>query len=161
LDKKDPENNNEQILNLLKTKFFVEPCRLGENPKDVLPNIVKERYTLPQNGSEKNVLTALVRKIDSEYQNFCHHAGKTYIMERIPAINLLPVKYLLPMVGGSIDGYYEIENMRITEHDGHPALRLRLGLYHHIGDNWIHIYRTKMQPGELISLEQTIKMYQQ
>lgn len=161
LDKNDPENNNEHILSLLKTKFFVEPCRLGENPKDVLPDLTASEYKLPQNSSEKNVLTALVRKIDSEFKDFCNHTGKTYVMERIPAINLLPVKYLLPMVGGSIDGYYEIENMRIAEHKGHPALRLRLGQYHHIGDNWIHIYRAKMQPGELISLEQTMKMYQE
>ena len=161
LDKNDPENNNEHILSLLKTKFFVEPCRLGENPKDVLPDLTDSEYKLPLNSSEKNVLTALVRKTDPEYKDFCNHSGKIYVMERIPAINLLPVKYMLPMVGGSIDGYYEIENMRITEHDGHPALRLRLSQYHHIGNNWIQIYRTKMQPGELISLEQTMKMYQE
>ena len=27
------------------------------------------------------------------------------------------------------------------------------------GDKWVHIYRTKMQPGELISLDYTMKMY--
>lgn len=159
LDKSDPEKNNAQILDLLRKKFFVEPCRLGENPKDVLPVITGSTYELPLNSEEKNVLTGLVRKSDPEFQNFCQHMAKSYIMERIPVINLISVKYLLPMVGGSIDGYYDIENLRITEHNGHPALRLRLGEYHHIGDQWIQIYRTKMQPGELISLDYTMEMY--
>lgn len=159
LDKADPEKNNDQILDLLRKKFFVVPCRLGENPKNVLQVITGSTYKLPLNSEEKNVLTGLVRKSDPEYQNFCQHMAKSYIMERIPVINLISVKYLLPMVGGNIDGYYDIENLRINEHNGHPALRLRLGEYHHIGDQWIQIYRTKMQPGELISLDYTMEMY--
>lgn len=80
-------------------------------------------------------------------------------MERIPTINLMGIKYLLPMVGGMIDGYYEIERMAFVDNKGVPRLRLRLGEYHHIGDKWVHICRTKMQPGELISLDYTMKMY--
>ena len=49
--------------------------------------------------------------------------------------------------------------MAFVNNKGVPGLRLRLGEYHHIGDKWVHIYRTKMQPGELISLNYTIKMY--
>ena len=80
-------------------------------------------------------------------------------MERIPTINLMGIKYLLPMVGGMIDGYYEIEHMAFVDNKGVPGLRLRLGDYHHIGDKWVQIYRTKMQPGELISLNDTMKKY--
>ena len=80
-------------------------------------------------------------------------------MERIPTINLMGIKYLLPMVGGMIDGYYEIERMAFVDNKGVPRLRLRLGEYHQIGDKWVHICRTKMLPGELISLDYTMKMY--
>lgn len=160
LDKSDPEHNNQALLDALRKSFFVEQCQLGTNPKDVLPELKPTSYRLPQDSSVKNVLTGLVRKTDAEFGKFAKHEGKAYVMERIPAVNLLGVRYLLPMVGGSIDGYYEVENLRITDHDGHAALRLRLGLYHSIGSEWVQIYRSKMQPGELISLDYTIRMYE-
>ena len=37
LDNKDPEGNNEAIKTMLSEFFYVEPCRLGQNPEDVLP----------------------------------------------------------------------------------------------------------------------------
>lgn len=160
LDKSDPEHNNQALLDTLRKSFYVEPCQLGTNPKDVLPEQKPTAFRLPQDSSVKNVLTGLVRKTDAEFQKFANHEGKVYVMERIPAVNLLGVRYLLPMVGGSIDGYYDVENLRIADHDGHAALRLRLGAYHSIGSEWVQIYRTKMQPGELISLDYTIKMYE-
>ena len=37
LDNSDPEGNNEAIKAALSEFFYVEPCRLGQNPEDVLP----------------------------------------------------------------------------------------------------------------------------
>ena len=37
LDNKDPEGNNEAIKTMLSEFFYVEPCHLGQNPKEVLP----------------------------------------------------------------------------------------------------------------------------
>ena len=71
----------------------------------------------------------------------------------------MDIRYFLPMVGGSIDGYYEVERIGFTTVDNNPALRLRLGRYINIGDNMVEIYKKKMQPGELISYEYTLKMY--
>lgn len=53
----------------------------------------------------------------------------------------------------------DVERLAIATRNGEAALRLRLGEYHNIGDGWVQIYRTKMQPGELISLADTLKMY--
>lgn len=151
---------NETLLNQLRQCFFVEPCALGYNPLDVLPKATTTGVGIILTDSdEKNVLTCLVRKTDGNFKNYFEHNGKSYTMERIPTINLMGIKYLLPMVGGMIDGYYEIERMAFVDNKGVPGLRLRLGEYHHIGDKWVHIYRTKMQPGELISLDYTMKMY--
>lgn len=151
---------NETLLNQLRQCFFVEPCALGYNPLDVLPKATTTGVGIILTDSdEKNVLTCLVRKTDDNFKNYFEHNGKSYTMERIPTINLMGIKYLLPMVGGMIDGYYEIERMAFVDNKGVPGLRLRLGEYHHIGDKWVHIYRTKMQPGELISLDYTMKMY--
>lgn len=151
---------NDALLSELRQHFFVEPCALGRNPLEVLPEVsAVGTGVIPTDASEKNVLTCLVRKMDDNFKNYFEHNGKSYTMERIPTINLMGIKYLLPMVGGMIDGYYEIERMAFVDNKGVSGLRLRLGEYHHIGDKWVHIYRTKMQPGELISLDYTLKMY--
>ena len=157
-DKYKSENN--ALLSELRKHFFVEPCALGLDPLEVLPEITASGSgDMPADAAEKNVLTCLVRKTDDNFKSYYEHNGKSYTMERIPTINLMGIKYLLPMVGGMIDGYYEIERMAFVDNKGVPGLRLRLGEYHHIGDKWVHICRTKMQPGELISLDYTMKMY--
>lgn len=154
------KSENEALLSELRKHFFVEPCGLGRDPLEVLPEVTASGSgKMPADAAEKNVLTCLVRKTDNNFKSYNEHNGKSYTMERIPTINLMGIKYLLPMVGGMIDGYYEIERMAIVDNKGVPGLRLRLGEYHHIGDKWIHICRTKMQPGELISLDYTMKMY--
>lgn len=155
------QQENKLLLEQLEAYFFVEPCPLGHDPQEVLPKTDDAiSRLLPANVTEKNVLTCLVRKGDSNYKVFENHAGKTYIMERVPNINLLGITYLLPMVGGCIDGYYDVNRMGIDVKDGVPVLRLRLGDYHALGASRVQIYRTKMQPGELISLEQTMKLYE-
>ena len=154
------KSENESLLSELRKHFFVEPCALGRDPLEVLPEVTASGSgNMPANAAEKNVLTCLVRKTDDNFKSYYEHNGKSYTMERIPTINLMGIKYLLPMVGGMIDGYYEIERMAFVDNKGVPGLRLRLGEYHHIGDKWVQIYRTKMQPGELISLDYTMKMY--
>ena len=154
------KSENEALLSELRKHFYVEPCALGRNPLEVLPEVTASGSgDMPANAAEKNVLTCLVRKTDDNFKSYYEHNGKSYTMERIPTINLMGIKYLLPMVGGMIDGYYDIERMAFVDNKGVPGLRLRLGEYHHIGDKWVHIYRTKMQPGELISLDYTMKMY--
>lgn len=151
---------NDALLSELRQHFFVEPCALGRNPLEVLPEVsAVGTGVMPSDADEKNVLTCLIMKTDDNFKNYFEHNGKSYTMERIPTINLMGIKYMLPMVGGMIDGYYEIERMAFVDNKGVPGLRLRLGEYHHIGDKWVHIYRTKMQPGELISLDYTMKMY--
>ena len=40
LDSKDPEGNNAAIKTMLSEFFYVEPCRLGQNPEEVLPTAV-------------------------------------------------------------------------------------------------------------------------
>lgn len=160
LDKND-KVNNDKLLAQLENDFFVVPCELGKDPHKMLPKVNADGVEpLPVNSSEKNVLTALVRRTDAEYSKFLNGKAQYYVMERIPVINLLGIKYLLPMVGGMINGYYDIVNLRIVTRNGDAALRIRLGESHSLGDKWVQIYRSKMQPGECISLDHTIKMYE-
>lgn len=157
LDKKE-QKSNEALLEELGKSFVVKKCSLGTNPHDVLPN-EDEIIVVPSGSEERNILTCMVRKTDEAFKTFAEHKGKTYIMEKIPSINLMGIKYLLPMVGGMIDGYYDVLRIGITEKDGKPALRIRIGEYHRLGEKWVQIYGIKMQPGELISLNYTLNMY--
>lgn len=159
LDKRDMDKN-EVLLAELGKSFMIRECELGTDPKDVLPATESGAIpAMPGDAGEKNVFTCLVRKTDENFKAFAEHRGKSYVMERIPSINLIGIRYLLPMVGGMIDGYYDVQRIGITEYDGKAALRIRLGDYHPIGEEWVQIYRVKMQPGELISLDYTMKMY--
>ena len=159
LDRKDVHNNEDLLMELRKS-FFVTSCDLGTDPNEALAQMkALPTAVLPEVTKEKNVFTCLVRKTDDNFKAFAEHRSKSYIMERIPPINLMGIKCLLPMVGGLIDGYYEVERIGITERDGKAALRIRLGAYHSLGSEWVQIYKTKMQPGELISMEMTINMY--
>ena len=159
LDKKD-ETNNEQLLEELRKHFYVVECSLGDNPQVVISNAIKETPALiKEKPAEKNILTGLVRRTDSNYKYFMDHKATSYVMEKIPSINIMNIRYLLPMVGGAIDGYYEVERIGFTTFDNQPALRLKLGRYIPIGDSMVEIYRSKMQPGELISFDYTMKMY--
>ncbi len=159
LDKRD-EENNAILLDELRKHFYVVDCALGDNPQEVISRaIVETPEILKQKPAEKNIFTGLVRRTDSNYKVFMDHEAKSYVMERIPSINLMGIKYFLPMVAGGIDGYYEVERIGFTTFGNQPALRLRLGRYIPIGENMVDIYRSKMQPGELISFEYTMKMY--
>jgi hypothetical protein len=152
--------NNEELKADLESYFYVskeQPLKEDLVIED-LPNI----GTLEENRnqkSKKNILTGLVRKADNDYAKFMDHEAKSYVMERIPNINLMGIQYFLPMVAGSIDGYYEVERIGFITSNNLPALRLRLGRYIPIGENMVDIYKTKMQPGELISYDYTMKMY--
>ena len=159
LDKTD-EANNTALIEVLRKHFYVVECSLGDNPQEVINRAIVETPALiKEKPAEKNILTGLVRRTDSNYKKFMDHEASVYIMERIPSINLMNIRYFLPMVAGSIDGYYEVERIGFTTVENNPALRLRLGRYIPIGEEMVEIYRSKMQPGELISYDYTLKMY--
>lgn len=159
LDKSDCENN-EKLLEELRKHFYVVDCSLGDNPQEVIEKAIIETPALiKEKPAEKNILTGLVRRTASDFKKFMDHEAKSYVMEKIPNINIMNIRYFLPMVAGSIDGYYEVERIGFTAVDNQPALRLRLGRFIPIGESMVEIYRSKMQPGELISYDYTLRMY--
>lgn len=52
-----------------------------------------------------------------------------------------------------------MERIAFTESGGTPRLRLQLSTYHALGKQWVAVEGIQMQPGELISLDYTLKMY--
>ena len=83
-------------------------------------------------------------------------------MEKIPtSINVMDIKYFLPMVGGNIDGYYKVEKVYFGSRDSKPCLKLNLSSFISLGDARVPIYRIKMQPGELITYGLMTDLYEQ
>lgn len=112
--------------------------------------------TMPKSVESKNVFTATVRKTDADYNTFFEHKAKKYVMETLPKVNILDARYLLPMIGGDIDGYYTIS--RLTIEDG--KMCLKLGEYIPLGNEWINIFKY-MRHGELITIDNVLFLYKQ
>ncbi len=153
---------NKELLDNLQTHFHVSnPFELeAEFHIDSVDNVgtLDKRPKL----EKKNILTGLIRKTDVDYADFYKHTAKTYTMERLPtAINVMDIRYFLPMVGGDIDGYYKVEKVYFGTKLGRPCLKLNLSSFISLGKQWTPIYRIKMQPGELISNNLMVKLYEQ
>jgi hypothetical protein len=110
--------------------------------------------------SKRAYLTALVTKNDDELASFQNHTATSYTMLRIPTnVDLSGIRYLLPMVQGWIDGYYDVTRFSIGSKNKQPVLRFALGKYHSLGTEKVQIYRGRMQPGEAITWEEVQKLY--
>lgn len=151
LDMSDPES--QPLLDKLKEDFYVAECKLGDEPSSVIQR-AREQF----GGAVRKVvydgcfLTCLVRKneegedenemITKLYDLFSTHQaeGKTYVMLNMPSGSINEVKYLLPIVNNSIDGYYEIAKVGFgtrtkktkdgQQISGYPTLRITIGKYH-------------------------------
>jgi hypothetical protein len=154
-------DTNRDLLKALESHFHVsDPFKIES---EVPINSANSGGTLQKiaNKAVRNILTGLVRKSDKDYNTYVAHSARNYTMEKIPtSINIMNVEYFLPMVGGKIDGYYKVEKLYIGSSNSQPCLKLNLSTYIPLGDAKVHIYRTDMQPGELISHDTMLKMYQ-
>lgn len=159
---KDEVAQNDKILDSLKTHFHVSDSFTLE--RDFHVEAIENVGSLDKIPKQevKNILTGLVRKSDENFETFLNHSSDGYIMERIPKnINFMDIEYFLPMVGGYIDGYYRVEKVYLGEKDGNLCLKLNLSTYISLGEVNVQIYKIKMQPGELISFDCMLKLYEQ
>lgn len=150
---------NKKLLELLQTHFYVSnPFKLEtEFHIDAIDNIgtLNESHK----SENKNILTGLVRKQDADYSTFFAHQSKMYIMEKIPtSINIMKIEFFLPMLNGSIDGYYKVDKVYFSTAKNQICLKLNLSTYIPLGDSKINIY-SNMRPGELISFDLMMKLY--
>lgn len=159
------KEDNATLLAELRKYFFVEKCGIGENPEPLIANMSSDtNYTsnaiVPS--TIRNVLTGVVRKADKDFSIFFEHQAGIYTVQKIPSINLMDVEYFLPMVGGCIDGYYKVEKLYFSTYKengiDYPCLKLKLGDYINVGTEWVNIY-SNMRPGEVISMDDIIRMY--
>lgn len=156
------EAEHAELMAMLEKDFTIQKdYQLGAQPQ-LPPKAVVEYGGVDMD--KKNVLTGVVREKDSNRAMFDEHKATQYVMESIPTINLMGVKYFLPMVVGKIDGFYEIEKLSFGTYkvgeELKPCLKLKLGKYINLGEQWVNIYNV-MRPGEMISIEHTMNMYKE
>ena len=89
------------------------------------------------------------------------NTGKRFDMKYIPSINLMAVKYFLPMVDGFVDGYYKVNSMSFkTVKEANPDgtekenmyLHLSFGDFIKLGEERVFFYRVKLTAGQLHSI---------
>lgn len=154
--------HNKKLLDSLQTHFFVSKSFKLETEFhiDSIDNVgVLQKLPKQEN---RNILTGLVRSSDNDFDVFSNHVSKTYAMEKTPtSINVMDIEYFLPMVGGSIDGYYKVEKVYFGAKGGKMCLKINLSTYIPLGETKVPIYRSKMQPGELITYDLMMELYEQ
>lgn len=174
LERENPEGNNEELLAELKKHFFVEKCALGEDPSVKLAKRLEEeggKYQLSPSvdKDEKCVLTGFVPKKDKEFEKFENCTACRFDMRFIPSINLMSVKYFVPMVNGYVNGYYKVESISfksVEEKDdsGNKTsamyLHLRLGDFIKLGDKNVLFYKVKLTAGQLHSISKIENDYE-
>ena len=153
--------SSNELIDSMQSHFIVgDPFKLAT---DLHIDSVEKVGTLNQLPQQevKNILTGLVRCTDKDFAVFFNHVPRTYTIEIPPKyINFMDVQYFLPMVDGKIDGYYKVDKVYFGADDGSMRLKLNLSSYIPLGKEWVQIYRTKMQPGELISYGTMMKLYE-
>ena len=151
--------SSNELIDSMQSHFIVgDPFKLDTDLHIESVENVGTLNKLPQQ-EVKNILTGLVRRKDKDFIVFSKHIARTYTMEVPPKnINFMDVQYFLPMVGGKIDGYYKVEKVYFGAGGG-LRLKLNLSTYIPLGEEQVHIYKTKMEPGELISYETMMKLY--
>lgn len=154
--------SSNELIDSMQSHFIVgDPFKLDTNLHIDSVENVGTLNQLPQQ-EVKNILTGLVRGTDKDFEAFSNHVSRTYTMEVTPKnINFMDVQYFLPMVGGKIDGYYKVDKVYFGADGGNMRLKLNLSTYIQLGTDRVHIYRTKMQPGELISYDLMMKLYKE
>ena len=153
--------SSNELIDSMQSHFIVgDPFKLDTDLHIDSVENVGTLNQLPQQ-EVKNILTGLVRSTDKDFAVFFNHVPRTYTIEVPPKyINFMDVQYFLPMVDGKIDGYYKVDKVYFGADGGNLRLKLNLSAYIPLGEDWIHIYKTKMQPGELISYETMMKLYE-
>lgn len=122
LDMSDPES--QPLIDMLSEDFYVAECKLGEEPSGKIRKVREELGEIVRKPFlEGSFLTCIVRKNETGdddtrlYDLFSTHQaeGKTYVMLNMPSGDVSEIRYLLPIVGNTIDGYYDIDDVRFGQ----------------------------------------------
>lgn len=92
LDVRD-EVNNENLLEQLRKDFYIEPCPLGEHPKNVLDVVAKSRATTIPPSSNQGVLMVMMEQYENRSPKFIS-SGKIAIGVKSTKTGMKIIQYL-------------------------------------------------------------------
>lgn len=159
----DQDADNAETLRLIDKYFYRHPIpeqELDINPDTLFSTDEQTRGHAEAPSMDKSircVITAVVKKDDKSYPKYNVGEAKEYIMESIPPVSLMSIRYLMPMVSYNILGYYEVTDMKYMEKTG--GMRFKLGRFFTFGDSQVNV-AGKMRHGELLSISNMEDLYQ-
>jgi len=117
-------------------------------------------YTRTDPGAAENgasVLTVSVEHSDSTYNLFVSHKADKYLMSAVPAgVNLMDVRYVMPILGGCVDGYYEVKGFSLVKDGQGAGMLFELGGYISLG---VQLTDYDAGPGRLVSLRSVREIF--
>ena len=181
LDRTDPEGNNDKLIEELKQYFYVtDEIRLGKNPGDELKALMANeaiefqsvsQIGLAEDMDSRCVITGYIGRSEINFDDFENHRAKSFDMKFLPSINLLSVKYFLPMVSGCMDGMYKVSKISLKtkkiQVEDEPSLSIEKVFIHFdfekeyikFGDNKIAVFKEHLGSGQLHCLKNVIDLY--
>lgn len=179
LDRSDPEGNNEELLDELSKHFYItEEIQLGQDPSKILQNMKLEdgprvnvlTSEMMHDMSERCVLTGYIGHAERNFEDFGNHKANSFDMKYLPNINLLSIKYFLPMVSGFIDGLYKVNKLslkRVKTFNEETQEEQEIVLIHldldrsfiKFGTEQVFVYKDKLGSGQLHTLNKIVDFY--
>lgn len=164
LDKADPEKDNQKLLAELRQHFFVtDPIPLGKDPSEMLEGMAAAEAgtagTIGAAGTaeaedEKVVLAGVVRQTDNDYNSFVSQMAVRHTVESVPSMDLMAIKFFMPILPRGISGYYKVNRISIGTRSGKACLNLELGKYTALSETNIQIPDYLRRHNDAYSLKQ-------
>ncbi len=111
-----------------------------EHVKDSIP----QKGLVYEEENKGNVIALNYERFDYEYDLKClnHDLTSRYVpvsLEGGSSLKIEAINYLMEMVEGMAEGYYEVRNASLSLRDGQLKLCLDLNQYHPLKSGWSHI----------------------
>lgn len=133
LDRNYPEENHKLLENLRKD-FFIVKCPLGENPEIKL-NEEKDKFgDIKSPNGHGLAFVGYVPATEREW--YQDNDVKYYRSRAIPKGNIQEIKYFVPMISGTISGYYDVSSIYLdVNSEGNARVVFSLGKFHSLGND--------------------------
>ena len=144
LDKQYPADNA-KLTERLRENFFVKDYALGEeDPEKVLADEIEKLQREGLGRSSNHQGLAFVAYIpDAEAYNYENLLASEYRYRGLPTGNIQEISYLIPVIRGRINGFYEIKgiNLSVSPKDGKPRTVFERGDFHKLGGQKVAVQK--------------------
>lgn len=165
LDNSYPEENN-RLLAALGDNFYIVKCPLGVNPTAKITEVAEKTGDVSSPDGRGMAFTVYIPSDESV--RWKQHSVRLYRSRSIPEGNILRIKYIIPIIDGCIDGYYNISKISFGMSDSkegkppEPRVIFTLGDFIPFGEDWAIVNASGIRTlswGEIISIDKAGERY--